>query len=326
MSELWQHLRLALRNFRKYPGYAGAALITLALGIGANTAIYSVIDAVLLHPVPFPDPDRLAFVYQTGPRSDRNSVTYPNLLDWQRSAQSFEAIAGVRTDGFTLQFGNEPEAAMGMMVSSEFFSVLGIQPVLGRTFTKDEDRRGAQHVVMIGEDFWRRRFGGDRLLVGKNIVLDGQEYLVIGVVPRNVRLQRANNTALNDVFLPLGQYDSPLFYQRGTGFGTIGLARLKPEVSLGTAQAEMSAITRSLAAAYPNENASVGANVVYLAQDVAGDLKPTLVALAAAVGFVLLIACANVANLALARSAGRRRNSPSGLRWAPVAAGSCGRC
>jgi predicted permease len=300
-----QDLRFALRSFRKNPGFTCAAVLTLALGIGANTAIYSVIDGVLLHPIPFPDPDGLAVMYQAVPSSNKNSVSYPNFLDWQRRAQSFEAIAGWRNDGFTLTEKGAPEFAVGTMISSNFLSVLRIQPLLGRMFTQEEDQRGADHVALLGEAFWKRRFAADPNIVGKTLRLDERDYTVIGVVPASVRLDRGKNTLFNDVFLPIGQYEAAHFYERGTGDNLRGLARLKSGVTLAQAQAEMDAVMRSLADEYPNENASTRANLVPFKEDVAGDLRPTILALGVAVGFVLLIACTNVANLLFARSIGR---------------------
>src|SRR5262245_2053137 len=300
-----QDLRFAFRSFRKNPGFTCAAVLTLALGIGANTAIYSVIDGVLLHPIPFPDPDRLVVMYQAVPSSNKNSVSYPNFLDWQRRAQSFEAVAGWRNDGFTLTEKGVPEFAVGTMISSNFLSVLRIQPLLGRMFTQEEDRRGADHVALLGEDFWKRRFAADPNIVGKTLRLDERDYTVIGVVPASVRLDRGKNTLFNDVFLPIGQYEAAHFYERGTGDNLRGLARLKSGVTLAQAQAEMDAVMRSLADEYPNENASTRANLVPFKEDVAGDLRPTILALGVAVGFVLLIACTNVANLMFARSIGR---------------------
>jgi putative ABC transport system permease protein len=300
-----QDLRFAIRTFRKNPGFTCAAVLTLALGIGANTAVYSVIDGVLMHPIPFADPDALVVMYQAGRTSEKNSVSYPNLLDWQRRSQTFEAIAGWRNDGFTLSGQANAEALLGTMVTANFFSVLRVQPLHGRMFTQDEDQRGGRRVALLGEDFWKRRFAADRNIVGQTLTLNGRDYTVIGIVPASVRIDRGNNTFFNDVFLPIGQYESELFYDRGTGVDTRGLGRLKPGVTLSQARAEMDAIMRNLVAEYPNENASTYANLVSFKQDVAGDLRPTIVALGVAVGFVLLIACTNVANLMFARSIGR---------------------
>jgi len=300
-----QDLRYALRILAANPGYTCAAVLTLALGIGANTAIYSVIDGVLLHPLPFPAPDRLVALYQKYRGSDKNSVSYLNLLDWQRQSRTFEAIAGQSDDSFTLTVHGQPEALTGEKVSSNFLDVLGIQPVLGRMFAKEEDQRGARPVVLLGEDFWRRHFSADPKIVGQTLTLDGRQYTVIGVVPAGVRMTRMGDSFANDVFVPIGQTEDPLFYERGVGDNTEGLGRLKPGVSLAQAQAEMSAIMANLAKAYPDDDAGTEANLVSFQGDVIGDLQPALLALAGAVGFVLLIACTNIANLALARSTGR---------------------
>jgi predicted permease len=301
-------LRYALRTLRNSPSFTIVAALTLALGIGANTAIYSVIDGVLLHPIPFPESGRLVSIYQTSlQEGDRNAVAYPNLLDWQHDARAFEAIAGWRGDLFALTGRGQPEQLMGMMVSADFFSVLRVQPLLGRTFTRDEDRLRAPGVLLLGEDFWRRKFASDSRVIGQNFTLNGRDYAVIGVVPASIRLQRINGSFLNDVFVPIGQYDDKLFYDRGVGNSTIGLARLKSGVTVAQAQAEMNAIMMNLGKAYPDKNRGKGARVIPLKQDLVGDFESTILALAAAVGFVLLIACTNVANLALARSTGRTR-------------------
>src|SRR5262245_11435099 len=166
-----QDLRFALRTFRKNPGFTCAAVLTLALGIGANTAVYSVIDGVLMHPIPFPDPDGLVVLYQAGTTSEKNSVSYPNLLDWQQRTQTFEAIAGWRNDAFTLTGRGTAEALIGAMVSSNFLSVLRVEPLYGRMFTKEEDQRGGTRVALLGEDFWKRRFNADRNIVGQTLTL-----------------------------------------------------------------------------------------------------------------------------------------------------------
>ncbi len=305
LESIFQDVRFALRTFRHSPGFTFAALFTLALGIGGNTAIFSVIDGALLHPVPFPDSNRLVALYQKTPRDEKNAVSYPNLLDWQRQTQTFEGIAGLRNSSFTLTGRGETEQLMGLMVSSSFFSVLRAQPFLGRTFTKEEDQRGARSVVLLGETFWKRRFAGDPKILGQSLRLNERDFTVIGIAPAGVRLDRARGTLFNDVFTPIGQHDDPLFYKRGVGDDTLGLGRLKPGVTLTQARAEMDTIMRRLAAEYPDDDADTGVNAVSYREDIAGNLEPVLMALGAAVGFVLLIACTNVANLVLARSAGR---------------------
>ena len=305
LQGLLQDFRFALRTFRRSPGFALAALLTLGLGIGGNTAIFSVIDGVLLHPIPFPDADRLVALYQKTPRDQKNAVSYPNLLDLERQTQTFEAIAGVRNQSFTLTGVGDPRQVMGMTVSSNLLSVLRTQPLLGRMFTKDEDRRGARPVVLLGEAFWKQRFGGDPNVLGHSLRLNGKDYSVIGILPSTIRLDRAPGTFFNDVFTPIGQIDDPLFQNRGTGDNTLGLGRLKPGITLARARAEMDTIMRRLQAEYPDKDKDTGINAVLYREDIAGKIEPFLLALGAAVGFVLLIASANVANLVLARAAGR---------------------
>lgn len=314
MNNFWRDLRYAIRTLRQSPGFTCAALLTLALGIGANTAIYTVVDGVLLHPVPFPEADRLVSMYQKTAGTDRNSVPYLNLLDWRRQAKSFETIAGMRDDGFTLTGRGDPEQLMGLMVSQNFLPILGIQPLIGRNFTPDEDQKKGQHVVMIGEGFWRRRFAADKSVLGQTLTLNGMDYKIIGVVPAAIRMERAFNSFFNDVFTPIGQYETFNFYSHGVGNGTLGLGRLKRGVTLAEARAEMDTIMSGLAAQYPGEVAGEYAEIFPFLDEVVGSVRPTLLALAAAVGFVLLIACTNVANLALARS--MKRSEEFGIRMA----------
>jgi predicted permease len=299
---MFQDLQFAVRTFRRSPGFTLAVVLTLALGIGANTAIFSVVDGALLHPVPFPDSDRLATLYQTFPLGgDKNAVSYPNLLDWQQQSQTFEAISGVRGETFTLTGRGDPEQVAGLGVSSNLLAVLRTQPVLGRMFTKEEDQRGGRPVVLLAERYWKSRFAGDPKILGQTLRLNGHDVEVIGIMPAGVRLR----LYFENLFTPLGQNDNPAFYGRGTGDDTEGLGRLKPGISLAQARAEMQAIMQGLVAQYPNDNYKAGVNVQSYIQDVSGDLRPVLIALSVAVGFVLLIACTNVANLVLARSASR---------------------
>jgi predicted permease len=305
LETIFQDVRYSLRRLRSSPAFTIIAVLTLALGIGANTAIYSAIDGVLLHPTPFPEADRLVALYQQTPNTDKSAVSYLNLLDWKQRTETFESIAGWRTDLFTLTGRGQPEQLAGMMVSADFFSVLRVQPLRGRTFHPEEDRRGTRGVALLGEEFWIRRFGSDPNVVGQSLTLNGRDVMVIGIVPATVRLQRFNNSYINDVFIPIGQHDSPIFHERGVGDGTLGLGRLKSGVTLEQARAEMDSIMKGLVAEYPNENALTGVTLISFEQYVVGDLQTVLLALGVAVGFVLLIACTNVANLALARSTGR---------------------
>jgi len=303
-------VRFAARSLRRTPGFTAAALLTLALGIGANTAIFSVVDAVLLHPLPFPEPDRLVALYGTSPQTNSNSISYPNFLDWQRDAKTFEALAIWRPEPFfILTDRGQTEPLSGQMVSADFFSILRVKPLLGRTFTADEDRLGSQPVALLGEGAWRRRFAANADIIGDTLTLNGRDHTIIGVVPDTVRLLSANipvvNTSLNDVFVPIGQYDDEVFRARNSQNGTFGLGRLKPGVTLAESTAEMDTIARNLERAYPDANRNLGVRVTRLEDDVAGHLQPTVLALFGAVGFVLLIACANVTNLLLARSVAR---------------------
>jgi predicted permease len=301
----WQDVRYASRMLRKSPGFAVVAVLSLALGIGANTAIFSIVDGVLLHPIPFTEPDRLVSLYGTNASGTKNSVSYPNLLDWQRDNHTLESLAAWRGSSFLLTGSGDPELLSGQMVSASFFEVLRVQPLVGRAFRADDDRLGAPSVVLLGEGFWKRRFAADPGIVGTSLTLNGKAHTVLGVMPQSVRLLNSGATPFNDTFTPLGQYDAELFRNRGVGDGTQGLARLKPGVALAETRAEMASIAGRLATAYPETNKGVGVNVLTLKEDLVGDVRPMVVMLLVSVGLVLLIACANVANLLLARATTR---------------------
>jgi predicted permease len=305
MNSLWQDVRYALRGLRRAPGFTFAAALTLALGIGANVAIFSVVDAVVLHPLPFPEPDRLVALYGTSPVAQSNSISYPNFLDWQRETRTFEALAIWRPEFFVLDDRGQTEQLQGQMVSADFFPILRVRPLLGRMFTRDDDQLGGRPVALLGEGAWRRRFGGNPHIVGEPVTLNGRVHTVIGVIPDRVRLLNPSPSPMNDVFTPIGQYDDDLFRKRGAMNGTLGLGRLKPGVTLSQSVADMTAIARSLERAYPGSNSGAGVRLLRLQDDVAGSLRPIVLALFGAVGFVLLIACANVANLFLARCLAR---------------------
>jgi len=208
LGSIFQDLQFAVRTFRRSPGFTFAVLFTLALGIGANTAIFSVVDGALLHPAPFPEADRLVSLYQTLPQGgDRNAVSYPNLLDWQQQSQTFEAIAGVRMVTFTLTGRGDPERIAGLAVSSNLLSVLRTQPLLGRMFTKEEDQRGGRPVILLAERYWKSRFAADPKIIGQALRLDGREVEVIGIMPARVRLRGY----ADQTFTPLRQNDNPSF-------------------------------------------------------------------------------------------------------------------
>jgi predicted permease len=305
MWTVLQDLRYTLRMLAKSPGFAAVAILTLALGIGANTAIFSIVNGVLLNPLPFPHPQELTVLYEHTPNDETSSISYPNFLDWQRTNSTFASMAAYRHEDFNVTASGEPERVRGGMVSAEFFPILGVKPLLGRVFSRDEDRQGAAPVVLLAEGFWQRRFGSARDIIGKQIIMDGDPYTIIGVIPASFHLSTFNFGGIKDVYVPVAQTKDPYFYHRDVHEGMDAIGRLKPGVSLAAAQADMAQITGDLAAAYPDADKSRGATVVPLRDALVHEVRPYLWLLLGAVGFVLLIACVNVGNLQLARSTGR---------------------
>jgi predicted permease len=302
MQMLLQDVRYGLRMLARSAGFTIVAVLTLALGIGANTAIFSVINGVLLQPLPYHDPSRLVIMGEKTPEFDMMSVSYPNFLDWQRDSRSFESLGAHRWTAYDLTGKGMPEHLDGKMVSSGFFSTLGIRPVLGRDFEAQEDHVGANRVVLISGGLWKRRFGASSDVIGKPLNLSGQAYTVIGVIPADFRFL---GTA--DAYTLLGQWDDVLARSREAHPGMRVVGRLKPGVTREQAQADMNNVAAQLARTYPKSNAQHTVSLRPLAQEIVGDVRPALVVLLGAVVFVLLIACANVANLLLARSTARRR-------------------
>jgi predicted permease len=306
LDELVQDLRYGARMLRKNPGFTVIAVLTLALGIGANTALFSVVNGVLLNPLPYPNPEQLITLHESKPNFDTGSISYPNFRDWQKDNHAFSAVAVSRGYAFSLTGLGEAEQVRGRFISSDFFSILGVNPILGRAFTTGEDEIGAAPIALISAGLWDRKFGSRHDVLGKSITMDGRQYTVVGIVPANFDLLlKSFRTA--DVYVPIGQWNNPLLPKRGAGLGMHGIARLRPGVSVEQARADMSQVTHNLAAAYPDDDKGIGAAVLPLKQDMVGDVQPLLLVLLAAVGFVLLIACVNVANLLLARSTARTR-------------------
>jgi predicted permease len=302
MSNIWQDIRFATRVLLHNRGFAAIAILTLALGIGANTALFSVVNGVLLNPLPFPEPDRLLAVYSKTSTFSRSSISYPNFEDWAKQNHSFAYLGAFRADDYNLTESGEPERLHAHMVSADFFPAYGIKPVIGRAFRTDEDRVGAEPVAILGDGLWKRKFASSPEVLAKSIKLNGKAYSVIGVAQ-----SRIPGLSPTDVYVPIGQWADPTFHDRHISMGTNAIGRLKPGVTPAQAQADMDAVARDLAAAYPDANKGSGVTLIPLRADVVGESRGTLLVLLGAVAFVLLIACANVGNLLLARSNGRTR-------------------
>ena len=299
LRQFGQDLRYGLRTMRRSPGFAAVAVLTLALGIGANTAIFSVVNAVLLRPLPYRDPARLVTVLHDGWKP----VAPANFLDWREQSSSFESIAAAQLWSLTMTGRDRPEQLELLQTSAEMFHVLGVEAALGRTFAAGEDRPGREHVVVLSHGFWQRRFGAARDVVGQQVTLDGEPYTIVGVMPPGFQFAPFWATHA-EAWVPLN-LGRRLNDRRGQSLRVF--ARLKQGVTLGQAQAEMEAISRRLAEQHPRENEGLTVSVDPLHEKVVGKSRPALLVILGAVGFVLLIACANVANLMLARSALRQR-------------------
>ena len=302
LTGIAQDLRYGLRTLRREPRFTVVAMLALALGIGANTAIFSVVNGVLLQPLAYPEPDRLLRIFETSPEFTSFSVAYPNYLEWRSNASSFTDMGTYRDDDFIFTGAGQPERLPGDYVSASLFPTLGVRPLLGRNFLPEEDRHGAACSVMLSYGFWQNRFGSDRNIIRRTLTLKGQSCSVVGVLPENIQLSDDGQ-----VYLPLEQWSSVELRTRESHPGLVVIGRLKPGVAIETAQAEMAALANGLAKEYPKTNASHSARVVGMKDHMVRYVRPTLLLLAGAVGFVLVIACANVANLLLARSAARKR-------------------
>jgi predicted permease len=302
IAGLGQDLRYAMRQFRKSPGFTAVAIVTLALGIGANTAIFSVVEGVVLAPLPYFEPNHLVMVWENNPRFPRVWDSYPNFQDWQRSARSFQQMAAFREQEVDLTFPGSPSHLKAKQISAGFFSTLGTQLALGREFTLQENQPGGAPAAVISSHLWTERFGGSPEALGKKLIVDGVSHSIVGVAPPGFRV--IEDAA---VYTPLGQLDPLILNDRGSHDGIFSIARLKPDVSVSQSQAEMSTIQNRLDRLYPNDNRDLGIYVEPLKQAIIGDVGQTLALLLGAVGLVLLITCANIANLLLARSAARTR-------------------
>jgi putative ABC transport system permease protein len=307
VSTLLQDVRYSLRTLARQPGFAVVTVLTLALGIGANTAIFGIVNGVLLRPLPYRDADSVVLLWSHWTNWAKTWVSEPELADYRSQAQTLEHVSGFTTDSFNLTGSGEPVRVRAAQVQASLFAALGVQPIAGRVFAADEDRPGSAHVVVLGEGLWRSHFGSDPSIVGRTIQLDAVPYQVLGILPSAVRLPIDYGTrATADLWLPLAL--APADPNERGNHGLNALARVKPGVTLAAAQAEIDTITRGFQQNFPgNYDKAFGLTLVPAPIEVFGDVRPALLVLLLAVGAVLLIACANVANLLLARAEGRQK-------------------
>jgi putative ABC transport system permease protein len=303
MGTLWQDIKFGWRTLAKAPGFTALAIVALALGIGANTAIFSIADAFLLKPINIPDPEHLVVAGEMAPQqtTDVNNVAPANYRDWQEQAKSFEVMGTDEWDEINLTGVGAPEKIQGFLVSANFFEICSVQPILGRTFVAGEDQPGHDNVVVLGENMWAQRFGADPKLIGQNIHLDGKAYTVIGVMPRTFSFPK---TA--ELWLPMAL--TPTDWQVRNNHTLIVIGKLKPGVTLESANTEIRAISNRLATTYPATNRGWSARIMGVrAYEVGDETRSYTLLLLGAVGFVLLIVCANVANLQFVRAASRQK-------------------
>jgi putative ABC transport system permease protein len=303
--------RYALRQLRKSPGFTLVAVLTLALGIGANSAIFSVIDAVLLRPLPFPNAPRLTMVWATAPQhpdNDRQSQSYPDYADLRAQNHTFSALAAYTSVSTIWGEGEDSEDVPGLAVTSDIFDVLGSRPLLGRGLSREDDKPEAARVVVISHSFWQRRFGGDPHILGKQVTMVGRTHTITGVMPRGWKfpIQRENIDYITPLVPMFSTAPADYVNHRGNHFLSV-VGCLKDGVDLRSATADLETIATQLAMQYPDKDAGRTERAVGLQTDVVGDVRPALLVLTTAVALVLLIACANVANLFLARAAARER-------------------
>jgi putative ABC transport system permease protein len=308
MQTLWQDLRYGARMLLKNPGFTLIAVITLALGIGANTAIFSVVNAVLLRPLPYPDSDRLVMLSTNAEKDGALGNTgYTTFVDWHERSQSFERMVVIRSWGGVLTGQGEPEVIRGLRVSADYFKLLGVSPALGRDFRAEEDRPDTRFVVVISHALWQRRFNSDPQVVGKQLILNDQPFTIVGVMPPSFTdFLAANFHEAAEVWGPVG-YDITQPFACRDCQHLKAIARLKPDITLAQARAEMGPIMNVMAREHPKIYATPTISVARLQDQFTGAIRPALYLLLVAVGLVLLIACANVANLLLARASERAR-------------------
>ncbi len=298
-DELRADLRYALRMLARSPGFAAIAVGSLALGIGANTAMFSVVQGIILAPLPFPNANRLVFLWQNRPGVPQLDPSYPNFEDWERTSRSFDRMSAVVFHNFDLTAPGRAEHLLGMRVSSSFLATLGVTPAIGRDIARIEDQPNVSSVILISDRLWKERFAADRHVAGRSLILDGKSFTVIGVLPAGFHF-----LADADVITPL-RPNMPAIYAETSVNSLAVLARLKSGITIGHAEAEINTIQQNLDLLYPDANRGTGVAVTSLMQQIVGDVRGTVLLLFGAVGLVLLITCANLANLLLARATAR---------------------
>ncbi len=305
LEQLFADIRFGLRMLRKNPGFTAVAALTLALGIGANTAVFSVVYAVLLRPLTYKDPAGLVVLHETTPRIGTVSVSYPNFLDWRDQSHAFSQMAAVQSVDFNLAGVTQPESISGDAVSPNFLSMMGVRPFLGRDFDTSEEKAGTAPVLLLSYSLWQSHLGGDPNAVGKTITLDGRSFTIVGVLPSNYR-----SVDKTDVMLPIGVWatnNADAIKERGERGDMVVIGRLAPGVRLAQARAEMEGIAARIEKEYPGSNDQFSVALQPIRDVFVKDIKPAILVLFGAVMFVLLIACANVANLFLVRGASRTK-------------------
>jgi putative ABC transport system permease protein len=306
MTNLWKDLRYAVRMMLRQPGFTVVAVLTLGLGIGANSAIFSVVNAVLLKPLPYPSPEQLVMLWESKTESSlgsrfKGTASYPNFKDWREQNDSFADLAAYQQAGYSLAGKDAPERVTGTMVTPNFFDVIGVRPQAGRAFNEGEMQPGSTRVVILSDALWRRSFGGDGSIIGKQVTLSGEQYTVVGIAPEGFQFP----SRTTQLWTPLDL--SPDQLTNRDNHWLMVLGRLKPGATLEQAQSGMSTIASRIEGQYPDIQTGRTVQLVPLQEELVQFVRPALLVLLGAVGFVLLIACTNVANLLLARSAARRR-------------------